>query len=207
LHRLLQDFAGTYTEKPSVSYTQTAGSDNYKLAAFQPTQKSNWILLQFDLSFLSSLTKVSSAELHIFVSSVNVETKQLTKAVIDVYDGSKTQQRNGKTFPCVPPFCTTARKVGMLAVLGCWDALCTVDLLATMSSATAARFCHLVSAVFQHVLMWAGRQGCVNEQSLVPNLLCCLYRCVPEPPPLHCNCSSARVPSMVLSWAGSRAST
>ncbi|KAI3428137.1 hypothetical protein D9Q98_006520 [Chlorella vulgaris] len=107
-----QDFAGTYTEKPSVTYTQTAGSANYKLAAFQPTQKSNWILLQFDLSFLSSFTKVSSAELHIFVSSVNVETKQLTKAVIDVYDGSKTQKRNGKTFPCVPPFCTTARKLG-----------------------------------------------------------------------------------------------
>ncbi|KAI3432264.1 hypothetical protein D9Q98_003824 [Chlorella vulgaris] len=106
------DFAGSYTDVPAVKYVQTAGSVDYKLNAYLPGRTSNWIKLQFDLSFLSTQTIATSAEVHIYVSNVNLDTATLAKGVVDVYDGSRTLSRKGHTLPCVPPFCTTARKLG-----------------------------------------------------------------------------------------------
>jgi hypothetical protein len=138
---LLQDFVGSYTDVPVVKYVQTAGSVDYKLNAYLPGRTSNWIKLQFDLSFLSTRTTVTSAEVHIFVSNVNLDTATLTKGVVDVYDGSRTLSRKGHTLPCVPPFCTTARKVGR-------------RLLATTSAAAAAaaKFCQLLG-----LYVWSGQ--------------------------------------------------
>jgi hypothetical protein len=97
---------GVLSTPTNIQGNAASASNALKVFSYIPTT-ARWVNLEFDMSFLSASTRLTSAQLWLFVSSVGNPqgtTAQLTRVTLDAYDNSARAPKTG--VPCVPPIKT-----------------------------------------------------------------------------------------------------
>jgi hypothetical protein len=97
---------GVLSTPTTIQGNAASASNALKVFSYIPTM-ARWVNLEFDMSFLSASTRLTSAQLWMFISSVGNPqgtTAQLTRVTLEAYDNSAPAPKSG--VPCVPPIKT-----------------------------------------------------------------------------------------------------